>query len=113
MFKFFPLAAKPFSAALVLGAACTAGWSQPAWPRLDPGPTLRAADATTPVPPAVYSSSLSALSTPAGGVETGRTDWKSANDHVGCFPRGHADWLKQEAASPAPAAAPAQPKAKP
>lgn len=82
-------------------SAAPAAWAQAAWPRLDPAPTARAADPASPVRSLVYVSSLPT----APAVETGKLDWRRANDAVGQFPNGHADLFKLE--NPAPAAAPA------
>lgn len=63
------------------------------YPQLDAKPTLQAASADTPVPPALYRSVFADLPT---GVEETRVDWKKANTDVGQFKRGHADLLKWE-----------------
>jgi hypothetical protein len=67
----------------------------PASPYLDPGPTLRASQANTPVPAQLYRSALAGL---PKGVERGPLDWTAANAAVAQFPRGHADLLKWEQA---------------
>jgi hypothetical protein len=74
------------------------------YPQIDPKPTLQAASADTPVPPALYRSVFADLPT---GVEETRVDWKKANADVGQFKRGHADLLKweQEQAKAPPKAA--------
>jgi hypothetical protein len=61
--------------------------------RLDRLPTLQASQASTPVPPVVYTSVLDDL---PKGVETTTLDWKAANANVGQFKRGYADLLKWE-----------------
>lgn len=66
-------------------------------------PAPQASDPTAPVPAATYRSVFSDL--PAG-VETGREDWKKANNDVGRFTRGHADILKSEQQAAPAAAAP-------
>jgi hypothetical protein len=50
------------------------------------------------VPLANYQSVLRGL---PQGVESQSTDWRSANDAVGQFKRGHIDLLKLENAPPA------------
>ena len=61
--------------------------------RLDPAPTLRVSQPSTPVPALQYTSSLAQLSK---GVEQSETDWKTANANVGQFQRGHIDLLQWE-----------------
>ncbi len=48
----------------------------------------------------------------SGGIETAKTDWRSAHEAVAAFPRGHADILVWEAAQARAADTPAaaQPK---
>ena len=91
---------------LPAGFAAHAQASTP-YPRLDPRPTEEAADPSTPVPVALYSSAFAGLPT---GVEPASDDWKKANAAVGQFPRGHADLLKWEQAREAKPAAPAAKK---
>lgn len=52
-----------------------------------------ATDAAQPAPAPAYRNVFAEV--PAG-VEQGRTDWRSANDEVGRFTRGHIDLLKWE-----------------
>lgn len=78
-------------AVLALPAAASAQATP--YPQLDPRATAQAADADTPVPPALYRSALADLPT---GVEQTSVDWKKANADVGQFKRGHADLLKWE-----------------
>jgi len=81
-------------AAVLAGAATFAAQAQaPGSVRLDPSPTLRASQASTPVPAAVYRSVFADL---PQGVEDTVLDWKAANAAVGQFKRGHADLLKWE-----------------
>ena len=60
---------------------------------LDPQPTLQALNPQSSVPPAVYRSTLAEL---PRGVEDTRLDWRSSNDAVGQFKRGHIDLLRLE-----------------
>jgi hypothetical protein len=70
--------------------------AQPAAPALtEPARTLQASDATVPVPALLYRSVFSDL---PRGVEEGPGDWKSANNAVGQFRRGHIDLLLWEKA---------------
>ena len=69
-----------------------------AYPRANPQPALQAASPQALVPVANYQSVLRGLSQ---GVESQSTDWRSANDTVGQFKRGHIDLLKLENAPPA------------
>ncbi len=81
-------------AAVLASAASLAAQAQaPGSVRLDPSPTLRASQASTPVPAVVYRSVLADL---PQGVEDTVLDWKAANAAVGQFKRGHADLLKWE-----------------
>ena len=75
---------------------------------LDPQPTLQALNPQSAVPPAVYRSTLADL---PRGVEDTRLDWRSSNDAVGQFKRGHIDLLRLEQQKTAPTAP--QPKAAP
>jgi hypothetical protein len=50
-------------------------------------------DPAVPVPPIVYRSVFGGAS---AGVESGTVDWRSANETVGQFRRGHVDILKWE-----------------
>ncbi|MCF8154012.1 MAG: hypothetical protein K9J34_07710 [Rhodoferax sp.] len=68
-----------------------------AYPRANPQPALQAASPQTQVPLANYQSTLRGL---PQGVESQSTDWRSANDTVGQFKRGHIDLLKLENAPP-------------
>lgn len=93
----------------LLAMACVAPAQAAPYPQLDPQPTMQAASADTPVPPALFHSAFSGV--PAG-VEQTSVDWKKANADVGQFKRGHADLLKWEqeqakAANPSPSPAPA------
>jgi len=88
-------------ALLALPAAASAQAAP--YPQLDPRATAQAADADTPVPPALYRSVFADLPT---GVEQTSVDWKKANADVGQFKRGHIDLLKWEQEQ-----AQAQPKA--
>jgi hypothetical protein len=79
-------------------ALCWAGSAlgQPTLPvglPADPRPTAQALDPRTPVPPAIYQSSLTGVQR---GVDDVRLDWRRANDEVGQFKRGHIDLLKLE-----------------
>jgi hypothetical protein len=69
-----------------------------AYPRANTQPALQAADPQAPVPAVVFKSALTGL---PRGVESQSTDWRSANDAVGQFKRGHIDLLKLENANPA------------
>jgi hypothetical protein len=69
-----------------------------AYPRANPQPALQAASPQARVPVANYQSALRGL---PQGVESQSTDWRSANDTVGLFKRGHIDLLKLENAPPA------------
>jgi hypothetical protein len=69
-----------------------------AYPRANPQPALQAASPQARVPLANYQSALRGL---PQGVESQSTDWRSANDMVGQFKRGHIDLLKLENAPPA------------
>ncbi|MEY3488138.1 MAG: hypothetical protein RL075_2143 [Pseudomonadota bacterium] len=69
-----------------------------AYPRANPQPALQAASPQAQVPLANYQSALRGL---PQGVESQSTDWRSANDTVGQFKRGHIDLLKLENAPPA------------
>jgi hypothetical protein len=69
-----------------------------AYPRANPQPALQAASPQAQVPLANYQSALRGL---PQGVESQSTDWRSANDAVGQFKRGHIDLLKLENAPPA------------
>jgi hypothetical protein len=83
-------------AVVLAGAATFAAQAQAQAPgsvRLDPSPTLRASQASTPVPAVVYRSVFADL---PQGVEDTVLDWKAANAAVGQFKRGHADLLKWE-----------------
>lgn len=60
---------------------------------LDPQPTLQALNPQSAVPPAVYRSTWGKL---PRGVEDTRLDWRSSNDTVGQFKRGHIDLLRLE-----------------
>lgn len=71
-----------------------------AYARGNPQPALQAANPLTPVPAAAYQSALAGL---AQGIENQSTDWRSANDIVGQFKRGHIDLLKLENDKPAQA----------
>lgn len=72
--------------------------------RANPQPALQAANPLAPVPVVNYQSVLAGL---PQGVESQSTDWRSANDTVGQYKRGHMDLLKLENAPPAqPAAQP-------
>ena len=66
---------------------------QAAYPRANPQPALQAASPQAQVPLANYQSALRGL---PQGVESQTTDWRSANDAVGQFKRGHMDLLKLE-----------------
>lgn len=78
-----------------------------AYPRANPQPALQAANPQAQVPVATYQSALAGL---PQGVESQSTDWRSANDTVGQFKRGHIDLLKLENAPPAqPGAQPSPP----
>lgn len=84
-----------------------------AYPRANPQPALQAASPQAQVPLANYQSALRGL---PQGVESQSTDWRSANDTVGQFKRGHIDLLKLENAPPAqPGAQPSasQPRSQP
>ena len=86
---------------------------QAAYPRANPQPALQAASPQAQVPLAKYQSALRGL---PQGVESQSTDWRSANDAVGQFKRGHMDLLKLENAPPAQPAAqptPSQPRSQP
>jgi len=63
------------------------------YPRANPQPALQAASPQAQVPLANYQSPLRGL---PQGVESQSTDWRSANDTVGQFKRGHIDLLKLE-----------------
>ena len=71
---------------------------QAAYPRANPQPALQAASPQAQVPLANYQSALRGL---PQGVESQSTDWRSANDAVGQFKRGHIDLLKLENSPPA------------
>ena len=71
---------------------------QAAYPRANPQPALQAASPQAQVPFANYQSVLRGL---PQGVESQSTDWRSANDAVGQFKRGHIDLLKLENSPPA------------
>ena len=64
-----------------------------AYPRANPQPALQAASPQAQVPLANYQSALRGL---PQGVESQSSDWRSANDTVGQFKRGHIDLLKLE-----------------
>jgi hypothetical protein len=84
-----------------------------AYPRANPQPALQAASPQARVPLANYQSALRGL---PQGVESQSTDWRSANDMVGQFKRGHIDLLKLENAPPAQPGAqpsPSQPRSQP
>jgi hypothetical protein len=84
-----------------------------AYPRANPQPALQAASPQAQVPLANYQSALQGLQQ---GVESQSTDWRSANDTVGQFKRGHIDLLKLENTPPAqPGAQPStsQPRSQP
>jgi hypothetical protein len=84
-----------------------------AYPRANPQPALQAASPQARVPLANYQSALQGL---PQGVESQSTDWRSANDTVGQFKRGHMDLLKLENAPPAEPGAqpsPSQPRSQP
>ena len=84
---------------LVLLLNSTATHAQHAtYPRANPQPALQAASPQAQVPLAKYESALRGL---PQGVESQNTDWRSANDTVGQFKRGHIDLLKLENAPPA------------
>ena len=65
----------------------------PAAIQAQPVPPDAAADPSAQVPPVVYRSVFGGAS---AGVETGTVDWRSANEAVGQFRRGHVDILKWE-----------------
>jgi hypothetical protein len=93
-------------AALALPGAASAQAAP--YPQLDPRPTLQAASADLPVPPALYRSAFADLPT---GVEQTSVDWKKANADAGQFKRGHADllkWEQEQAQTPSPSS-PASP----
>ena len=69
-----------------------------AYPRANPQPALQAASPQAQVPGANYQNAMRGL---PQGVESQSTDWRSANDTVGQFKRGHIDLLKLENAPPA------------
>jgi hypothetical protein len=69
-----------------------------AYPRANTQPALEAARPQARVPLANYQNTLRGL---PQGVESQSTDWRSANDMVGQFKRGHIDLLKLENAPPA------------
>ena len=84
-----------------------------AYPRANPQPALQAASPQARVPVANYQSALRGL---PQGVESQSADWRSANDTVGQFKRGHIDLLKLENAPPAQPGAqqsPSQPRSQP
>ena len=100
MNRFFsgrPYLRRPFTSLLaswMLGAITQLAYAQAVSSvRLDPQPTLRAAQADTPVPKARYRSVFADLPT---GVEQTSLDWKKANADVGQFKRGYPDLLKWE-----------------
>lgn len=66
-------------------------------------PGLQPTDPSAPVPGVTYRSVFNDL---PKGVEAGRENWKTANDNVGRFTRGHIDILKWEQQQAAPAAKP-------
>lgn len=76
------------------------------YPRGNLQPALQAAHPLTPVPAATYQSALTGL---PQGIETQSTDWRSANDTVGQFKRGHIDLLKLENEKPVQPVQPVQP----
>ena len=58
--------------------------------------------------PAAATAQLHHQALPASGsLETAQTDWRSANEAVSSFPRGHADILDWEAAQARTTSAPA------
>ena len=69
-----------------------------AYPRANPQPALQAASPQAQVPVANYQNAMRGL---PQSVESQSTDWRSANDTVGQFKRGHIDLLKLENAPPA------------
>lgn len=74
-------------------------------------PALQAANPLAAVPAATYESALAGV---AQGIESQSTDWRSANDAVGQFKRGHIDLLKLENADTSPPPPrPAQPRSQP
>lgn len=84
-----------------------------AYPRANPQPALQAASPQAQVPVANYQSTLLGL---PQGVESQITDWRSANDTVGQFKRGHIDLLKLESAptaQPGAQPSPSQPRSQP
>ncbi|WP_294770525.1 hypothetical protein [uncultured Rhodoferax sp.] len=96
---------------LLAGASALAAHAQaPGSLRLDPGPTLQASQASSPVPAALYRSVFADL---PQGVEDTVLDWKAANAAVGQFPRGHADLLKWEQEQARKAAPPANRRTQP
>lgn len=80
-------------------AACTAA-AVPVWAQAQATPPI-ASDPTAAAPLHYQPLPMS------GSVETAQTDWRSANEAVADFPRGHADILSWEAAQARPASAPA------
>ncbi len=83
-------------AAITLPWLTQAALAQPAstvYLPLDPRPTLQALNPQSAVPPAAYRSTWDKL---PRGVEDTRLDWRSSNDAVGQFKRGHIDLLRLE-----------------
>jgi hypothetical protein len=83
-------------AAIALPLLTHAAMAQPAltvYLPLDPRPTVQALNPQSAVPPAVYRSSWDKL---PRGIEDTRLDWRSSNDAVGQFKRGHIDLLRLE-----------------
>ncbi len=92
-------AACPSLGLLMLCLVGTAAQAQSAaYTRAHTKPAMQAASPQAPVPAATYQSALGGL---GQGIETQSTDWRSANDAVGQFKRGHIDLLKLENAGPA------------
>jgi hypothetical protein len=83
-------------AAITLPLLSHAALAQPAstvYLPLDSQPTRQALNPQSAVPPAVYHSTWDKL---PRGVEDTRLDWRSSNDAVGQFKRGHIDLLRLE-----------------
>lgn len=79
-------------APLVLGTAMQASAQLPSTHAFVVS-TLDAAQAATPVPPALYRSAFDGVPL---GVEQQQLNWKQANANVGQFKRGYPDLLKWE-----------------
>ena len=90
--------AKTLGLLVLLFNSPTAHAQHAAYPRANPQPALQAANPQAQVPLAKYQSALRGL---PQGVESQSTDWRSANDAVGQFKRGHIDLLKLENSPPA------------